>query len=209
MGTGLSSGCRKLDTTPVSRAGAISQAAFSMNHAARRKQTGVGRAASDCSTKPSWLRRFGFVACAPMVERQTILGGSAARIAVVSAAMRARISGKPDAGSKFGGISTNTLSRSVKAAVSAAASLISAAMTWQPRDFHAAPFAASRTTARTLRPASKRVRATTPPTCPVIPVTACMFGRLEFGSALVRPGYELQWITVTARIRRFRAASAT
>ena len=33
MGTGLSSGCRKLGTTPAARAGATSQAAFSMSAA--------------------------------------------------------------------------------------------------------------------------------------------------------------------------------
>jgi hypothetical protein len=40
--------------------------------------------------------------------------------------------------------------------------------------------ASSRTTARTDRPASSRVRATTPPTRPVIPVTAYMLGLLKF-----------------------------
>ena len=90
--------------------------------------------------------------------------------------MMALTSGKPGIGSKFEGISTNTPLTRVKAAVSAGASFISARATSQPRSFQATPLAASRTTARTDRPASSRVRATPPPTCPVIPVTACMFG---------------------------------
>src|SRR5437899_4357545 len=94
IGTGLSSGCRKLGTTPNSRAGATSQAAFSMNQAALRKQTGDGMAPSACSNRPSWLSRFGCVACAPIVERQTTLGGFAVSIAVVKAAIMALTSGK-------------------------------------------------------------------------------------------------------------------
>src|SRR6266516_6808270 len=119
IGTGLSSGCRKLGTTPNSRAGATSQAAFSMNQAALRKQTGDGAAPSTCSNRPSWWSRFGCVACAPIVERQTTLGGFAASIAVVTAAIMALASGKPGVGSKIGGISTNTTFTRVKAAVSA------------------------------------------------------------------------------------------
>ncbi|MDD2704757.1 MAG: hypothetical protein PHU07_05415, partial [Acidocella sp.] len=51
--------------------------AFSMNQAARKKQTGTPSA---CSTSPGWFSRLGCAAWAPMVERLTIFGGFAAVI---------------------------------------------------------------------------------------------------------------------------------
>src|SRR5216117_4122119 len=45
IGNGLSSGCRKLEITPVLRAKATSQAAFSINQPGRRKVMGIPQAA--------------------------------------------------------------------------------------------------------------------------------------------------------------------
>jgi hypothetical protein len=49
IGTGLSSGWRKLGITPCSRAGATSHWQFSINHAGRRNVIATGRLLSVCS----------------------------------------------------------------------------------------------------------------------------------------------------------------
>src|SRR5438132_13365125 len=75
IGNGLSSGCRKLEITPVLRAEATSQVAFSINQAGRRKVMGIPRPPSACSIRRSWVSRLGRVACAPIVEMHTTLDG--------------------------------------------------------------------------------------------------------------------------------------
>ncbi len=80
----------------------------------------------------------------------------------------------------------NTPAVPAKARASAWASPISATATSQPSAAQGAPRAASRTTARTGRPAASSVRATSPPTLPVIPVTAYIVlssGSLNIGFA--------------------------
>ena len=168
--------------TPVSRAGVTSQAAFSMNQAARRKATGMGRVSSICSMMPSWLSRFGWAAWAPTVERQTTLAGRAASRADRTAVTIRRTSGKPGAGSKLDGSRTKTPSAPRKAAVSAAASSIAASAMSQPRAAQGAALPASRSTARTGHFTRSRLRATAPPTWPVIPVMAYMTILLEWGA---------------------------
>jgi hypothetical protein len=99
-----------------------------------------------------------------MVERLRIFGGMATAIASVREAMIAFISVNPGVGSKIGGMSTNTPSTPVMAALKLFASAISATATSQPRAAQTSPFSASRTMARTRLPESRRVLATTPPT---------------------------------------------
>ena len=60
------------------------------------------------------------------------------------------------------------------ASASADSSAMSATATSHPRAAHSQPFRESRTMARTFCPAFSSVRATCPPTCPVMPVTAYM-----------------------------------
>src|SRR5580658_10954031 len=127
MGTGLSSGWRKLGITPLLVAGATSQAEFSMNHPGRRKVTGNDNSLSACSMIVCCESRFDGVAWAPIVDRYTTLPGRAASSAELNVAAVVRASRKSGDGSKLGGTSTNTPSDPLKAAVSAATSLMSAA----------------------------------------------------------------------------------
>src|ERR1700730_2098358 len=64
----------------------------------------------------------------------------------------------------------NTAVAPENAFASADASSISATATSHPREAHASPFLASRTTPRTGWPAASKVRASVPPTLPVMPV---------------------------------------
>ena len=98
--------------TPLSRAEATSHAKFSMNQAGRRKTTGIASSRSACSMRVLWVSKFGWVACAPTVERQTTFLGRAASSAVLTAVMTARASGKPGAGSNSEGGSMKTPSAS-------------------------------------------------------------------------------------------------
>src|SRR5260370_37133419 len=107
-----------------------------------------------------------------MVDSTTTLDGLAAASAARNAAILLRASGKPGDGSKVGGSKTNTPSVPSNACCNAGSSLTSASATSQPCFAHASPFAASRTTARTSWPAASSKRATTTPTCPMIPVHA-------------------------------------
>src|SRR3984957_6095363 len=75
IGTGLSRGCRKLRNTPFLAAGATSQLEFSMNHAGRKKQTGIDNSPSACSIMECCVSRFDRVAWAPMVDKYTTLPG--------------------------------------------------------------------------------------------------------------------------------------
>ena len=104
----------------VARAGATSHAGFSMNHAARKKAIGIGNSPNAFCTMPSWLSRFGCAACAPIVDRHTILGGLAASIAVARP-RRSPYLGEAGRRVELGGISPKTPSTPVKAAVSAEA----------------------------------------------------------------------------------------
>ena len=170
IGTGFSSGCRKLGMMPVSRAGRTSHNEFSINHAARRKATGIGRVPSSHSIIPSCDSRLVCVAWAPIVERQTTRDGRASPRALRRAAIVCRTSGNPGEGSKFGGIIANTASAPANARLNASASLMSASAISHPCCAQMAPFPALRTTARIFFPAASSWRATTPPTWPVIPV---------------------------------------
>ena len=69
IGTGLSSGCRKLGITPCSRAGATSQLEFSINQAGRRNVIGIGNSLRVASMIVCWVSRLDWLACAPIVER--------------------------------------------------------------------------------------------------------------------------------------------
>src|ERR1700739_4397733 len=172
IGTALSTGCRKLMMIPLSRAEATSQRKFSMNHAGRRKVIGIGNSPSACSMRVCCVSRLGSRACAPIVDKYTTLPGSALSSADFREAAVARASGKPGAGSKFGGTSTKTPSPPLKAEASDIASAISACTTSQPRSAQTSPLPTLRITARTGRPAARRLFATLPPTLPVIPVIA-------------------------------------
>src|ERR1700733_4341911 len=86
--------------------------------------------------------------------------------------MTVRASGKPGDGSNSDGGRMNTPCVPAKAAVRDAASSMSAVTTSHPRSTHERARATSRTTARTDWPAASNVRATAPPTFPVIPVIA-------------------------------------
>src|SRR4029453_13730970 len=66
------------------------------------------------------------------------------------------------------------------------ASAIDAIATSHPFSAHGRPLLASRTTALIGRPAASRVRATTPPTLPVIPVTAYMICLLPLDYQMVQ-----------------------
>jgi hypothetical protein len=68
----------------------------------------------------------------------------------------------------------NTPSTPENAFVRPSASVIDAIAISQPFSAHGRPLSTLRTTALTGRPAASRVRATMPPTLPVIPVTAYM-----------------------------------
>jgi hypothetical protein len=172
IGTGLPRGCRKLGNTPFLAAGTTSQLEFSMNHAGRKKQIGIDNSPSACSIMECCVSKFERVACAPMVDKYTTLPGRAASIADRKAAATARASRKSGDGSKFGGTSAKTPAAPLNAAVRAAASLMSASTRSQPRAAQVSPLRVSRTTPRTGWPAARRLRATSPPTLPVIPVTA-------------------------------------
>src|SRR5579863_9990016 len=172
IGTGLSRGCRKLGNTPFLAAGATSQIEFSMNHAGRKKQIEIDDSPSTCSIMECCVSRFDRVACAPMVDKYTTLPGRAASSADRNAAATDRASRKSGDGSKFAGTSTKTPAAPLNAAVSASASLMSASTSSHPSFAQASPLRVSRTTPRTGWPAARRLRATSPPTLPVIPVTA-------------------------------------
>ena len=158
--------------TPLSRAEETSHAKFSMNQAGRRKVSEIASSRSSCSRRVLWVSKFGCVVCAPTVERQTTFLGRAAFRAALTAEMTARASGNPGAGSNSDGGSMKTPSTCLKASARAAASSISARATSQPFPAHDRPFSASRTTARTDWSAARIVRASAPPTLPVIPVIA-------------------------------------
>src|SRR5579862_6531274 len=170
IGTALSRGCRKLMIIPLSCAAATSQRKFSMNHAGRRKVIGIGNSPSACSMRVCCVSRLGSRACAPIVDKYTTLPGSALSSADFSEAAVARASGKPGSGSKFGGTSTKTPSAPLNAEASDVASAISACTISQPRSAQTFALPMSRVTARTDRPAARRLLATLPPTLPVIPV---------------------------------------
>src|SRR5580692_1753994 len=104
--------------------------------------------------------------------------------------MTALASGNPGCGSKIGGGSTKTPLQPEKARVSASPSSISAIATSQPRSDQDLPRSALRTTARTGWPALSKVRATPPPTLPVIPVMAYMTNmpQLEWNGTNGRKG---------------------
>src|SRR3984893_9446471 len=172
IGTALSRGCRKLMMIPLSRAAATSQRKFSMNHAGRRKVIGIGNSPSACSMRVCCVSRLGSRACAPIVDKYTTRPGSALSSADFREVAVARASGKPGAGSKFGGTSTKTPSAPLNAEASDVASAISACTISQPRSAQTSPLPTLRITARTGRPAARRLFATLPPTLPVIPVIA-------------------------------------
>src|SRR5258707_15363406 len=83
-------------------------------------------------------------------------------------------SGKPGSGSNSEGGRMKAPSAPLKAEVRLAASSISARAMSQPRVLHSAALASSRRTARTGSLSASRLRATAPPTLPVIPVIANM-----------------------------------
>ncbi len=112
---------------------------------------------SNCSMMECCVSRFDRVACAPMVDKYTTLPGRAASIADRTAAATARASRKSGEGSKFGGTSTKTPAAPLNAAVSAAASLMSASTRSQPRVAQVSPLRVSRTTPRTGWPAAQKV----------------------------------------------------
>jgi hypothetical protein len=93
-------------------------------------------------------------------------------MAVLIAAIASCVIGKPGSGSKSGGVMRNTPSVPENAFVRPSASGIDAIATSQPFAAQGLPLPSSRTTALTGRPAASSVRATTPPTLPVIPVMA-------------------------------------
>src|SRR2546429_2408208 len=97
-----------------------------MNHPGRRKTMGIDSSPSTCSMIVCCVSRFGSPACAPIVDRYTILSGRALSIADFRVAAVARASGKLGAGSKFGGTSTKTPSAPSNADASAATSRMSA-----------------------------------------------------------------------------------
>src|SRR6185312_12624788 len=84
-------------------------------------------------------------------------------------------------GSKSGGVMRNTPSTPEKAFVRPSASAIDATATSQPISAHGRPLSESRTTPLTGSPAASRVRATMPPTLPVIPVMAYTLSVLSLG----------------------------
>src|SRR5580658_419376 len=143
-----------------------------MNHAGRRKAIAIGNSPSTCSMIVCCVSKLASRACAPIVDRYTTLPGSALSSAVFSEVAVDRASEKPGAGSKFGGTSTKTPSAPLNAEASDVASAISAVTTSQPRSAQTFPLPMSRTTARTDRPAARRLCATLPPTLPVIPLIA-------------------------------------
>src|SRR6202789_4461073 len=158
-----------------SRAAAMSHAAFSMNHAARKNTTGTGRFFRASSIRPRAFNKLGLGASAPIVESATTFFGFAAARAVYIDTMNFLASGNPGAGSNTGGSIAKTPSVPSKALASAPASAKSATAMSQPRSAHAAALPRSRTTARTGWSAERRLRATAAPTFPVIPVTAYIF----------------------------------
>src|ERR1700731_3717428 len=174
IGNSLSAGCRKVRSTPSSRAEGTSQSAFSMNQPGLRKVTDRPICSSDCYVNVRWVSRFSCGASAPMVDRQTTLPGRASTKANVTAAMTCLASGKPGSGSNSEGGRMKTPAAPLKADVRLAASSISARATSQPRVLHSAALTSSRRTARTGSLSARRVRASAPPTLPVIPVIAYM-----------------------------------
>src|SRR3954462_13496966 len=112
--------------------------------------------------------------------------GRALPSAVLTAVMTAQASGKPGAGSNSEGGNTNTPSVPLNAAARAAASSISACETSQPFSAQDRALPALRTTARAEWPPAKRVRASAPPTLPVIPVIAYMLSFLLLSPALLQ-----------------------
>src|ERR1700716_1010441 len=174
IGNSLSAGCRKLRSTPSSRAEGTSQSAFSMNQPGLRKVTDRTTGSSDCSINGRWVSRFSCGASAPMADKQTTWPGRASAKAAVTAAMTRLASGKPGSGSNSEGGRMKTPAAPLKAEVRIAASSISARAMSQPRVLHSAALASSRRTARTGSLSAIRLRATAPPTLPVIPVIAYM-----------------------------------
>src|SRR6185437_15810871 len=127
-----------------------------------------------------------FPTWAPTVDRKTTFPGRAASMAVLIAAIPSSVFGKPGSGSKSGGVMRNTPSTPENAFVRLSASAIDAIATSHPFSAHGRPLLASRTTALIGRPAASRVRATTPPTLPVIPVTAYMICLLPLDYQMVQ-----------------------
>ena len=168
IGNSLSAGCRKLRSTPSSRAEGTSQSAFSMNQPGLRKVTDRPICSSDCSINVRWVSRFSCGASAPMVDKQTTLPGRASAKAAVTAAMTRLASGKPGSGSNSEGGRMKTPAAPLKAEVRLAASSISARAMSQPRVLHSAALASSRRTARTGSLSASRLRAIAPPTLPVM-----------------------------------------
>src|SRR6202011_3871185 len=125
-----------------------------------------------------WVRRFSCGASAPMVDKQTTLPERASTKANVTAVKTTNPSGKPCAGTGSGsnseGSRMKTPAAPLKAEVRLAASSISARTTSQPRILHSAALASSRRMARTGSLSASRLRASAPPTLPVIPVIAYM-----------------------------------
>ena len=100
---------------------------------------------------PTWTR---------CVERRSQRGGRGSRLAKVRRRIEIRWNEHEDP------------STPLNADVSAAALLMSASTRSQPRFAQVSALPMSRTTPRTGWPAARRLRATSPPTLPVIPVTA-------------------------------------
>ena len=161
IGNGLSNGCRELSTT-AGRVPALRPKPHFPEPGGPEKGDRGRQGAQRCSNRPNWVRKFGWLAWAPMVERQTTFRGLAASRA---SSRRQRCPWPQESlasGRRSAEIITNTPSTPLRAAVSAAASSISARAISQPRCFQAAPLAVSRMTARTDRPVSSRVRAAAP-----------------------------------------------
>ena len=127
---------------------------------------------------------------APTVDRKTTFAGCAAAMAALTAAIASCVFGKPGSGSKSGGVMRNTPSTPENAFVRPAASEIEATATSQPFSAHGRPLSASRTTALTGSPAASRVRATMPPTLPVIPVMAYTLSVLSLGGNHPEPSQQ-------------------
>src|SRR6202022_1567009 len=174
IGNSLSAGCRKLRSTPSSRAEGTSQSAFSMNQPGLRKVTDRPICFSDCSITDGGAAGCSCGAPRALVDKQTPLPGGASGKAAVTAAMTRLASGKPGSGSNSEGGRMKTPAAPLKAEVRLAASSISARAMSQPGVLHSAALASSRRTARTGSLSASRLHATAPPTLPVIPVIAYM-----------------------------------
>ncbi len=81
------------------RAASTSQAAFSMNQAARSRPTGTSSVRSMVSVIRELFSRLGSATCAPTVDRNTTRPGRAVSIAWRIDSQFSTVSGKPGAGS--------------------------------------------------------------------------------------------------------------